>query len=143
MSNKIAYIMKKISVFIFVLAAAFLTQLPTSSASTPVTGVNDAAAGGVRICWTTKKGKTICIGITVSKKVMEIFQGIEGLRGGMKGDQYFLEGWPAHLNGESFMVNSPQEIGGNMTIEPGKYTINKGMSALKLGDVKGESRRGR
>jgi hypothetical protein len=137
--NKIAYIMKKISVFILVLATAFFTQLPTSSASTPVTGVNDAVAGGVTICWTTKKGKRICVGITVSKKLMEVFQGIEGLRGGMEGGQYFLQGWPASLNGESFLIDKPQTIGDNLRIEPGKYTINKGTSALKMGTIKGET----
>jgi hypothetical protein len=92
-------------------------------------------AFGLKICWKGPKGNKTCI--TISNGLTSLEIETLNLRSGEISDGFMaLSGFPRDVDGESFLIDAPQEIGGGMAVSPGKYTIQKGMVNLRIQEVK-------
>lgn len=128
--------MKNVIAFALMLSMTMLTS--TAFATNSVPGLNADDAAGVRICWTTKKGKRICIGVTVDFKLQDLFSDSGIKLDGMEGETLMLSGFNPKLNGESFLIEKPQKIGDNLFAQPGKYSIENGSTQLRVGPPEGK-----
>ena len=109
--------------------------------ATPSFDFNSDDAVGLKICWKGPKGNKTCI--TISKGLIEYQDGEDLLVNLNKAMDGFilLSGFPKGAEGETFLIERPQEIGNGKVVSPGKYTVRNGMCSLKIEGIPGERTR--
>ena len=83
----------------------------------------------VRVCWTTKKGKRICITVSISKKLKMDDLNVDA---DLMSDGQFIifSGFPRELNGSSLKIPTTDSgfasKEGKLYLKAGSYRINNG-----------------